>query len=137
MTAGKIATLRTAKAKSFAIAEELQNRPNPSNKKGQNDRPLHVFAANQTYSNKQYFGGLQHGRGKLKTCTAQGRADQIAIHADLIAIHWDQITIHEDQITIQQDQITIRWDQITIQWDQITIHDDRQKQTFLQNANND
>ena len=52
MTADKIATLRTAKAKSFAIAEELQNRPNPSNKKGQNDRPLHVFAANQTYSNK-------------------------------------------------------------------------------------
>ena len=105
MTADKIATLRTAKAKSFAIAEELQNRPNPSNKKGQNDRPLRVFAANQTYSNKQYFGGLQHGRGKLKTGTAQGHADQIAIHADLIAIHWDQITIYEDQITIFLDSL--------------------------------
>ena len=70
-----------------------------------NDRPLRVFAANQTYSNKQYFGGLQHGRGKLKTCTAQGRADQIAIHADLIAIHWDQITIYEDQITIFLDSL--------------------------------
>ena len=66
---------------------------------------------NQASSNKQYFGGLQHGRGKLKTCTAQGRADQIAIHADLIAIHWDQITIHQDQITIHWDEITIHEDQ--------------------------
>ena len=48
-----------------------------------------------------------------------------------------QNTIRGDQSAIQQDQITIHWDQITIQWDQITIHDDRQKQTFLQNANND